>query len=384
MPTVFIPRETLPGETRVAATPDTVKRLVKAGLDVRIEAGAGAEARMPDALFEAAGATVLGSQRDQAAWAEADLVLKIQPPSETEARLFKQGALLVSLILPAQNLAAVAVLRERGVTTLALDLLPRISRAQSMDVLSSQATIGGYKAVLLGASHLAKLCPLLMTAAGTIAPARVVVFGAGVAGLMAIATARRLGCVVEATDVRLAAKEQVESLGARFIDVPGMEDLEDERGYAKEATPEFLARQRAEVAKRVVEADLVITTAQIPGRKAPVLIGADMVSEMQTGAVIVDMAVESGGNCELSEPGQVVQKGGVTIVGLKNLPATVPLHASELFAKNIYSLLKLFLTEEGALVPDWEDEILAGCRLTHAGEIHHKPTAEALAGEVTS
>ncbi len=384
MPTVFIPKETLPGETRVAATPDTVKRLVKAGLSVQVEAAAGAEARMPDASFEQAGASIVASQGEQAAWGGADLVLKVQPPSEAEAGLMKEGALLVSTILPSQNLAAVSTLRERGVTTLALDLLPRISRAQSMDVLSSQATVGGYKAVLLGATHLSKLCPLLMTAAGTVAPAKVVVFGAGVAGLIAIATARRLGCVVEATDVRMAVKEQVESLGARFIDVPGSEDLEDERGYAKEATPEFLERQREEVAKRVAEADLVITTAQVPGRKAPVLISADMVRSMQPGAVIVDMAVESGGNCELSEAGKVVEAEGVTIVGFKNLPATVPFHASELFAKNVHSLVKLFLKEEGALEPDWEDEVLAGCRLTHAGEVHHEPTKEALAGEVTS
>lgn len=375
MPTVLVPQESLPGETRVAATPETVKRLVKAGLEVSVESSAGAKAGYPDAEFEAAGAQVLPRG---GAWSAADLVLKVQPPTPEEARGLKTGAVLVSMIQPSSNLDTVAALRTGGVTTLALDLLPRISRAQSMDVLSSQATIGGYKAVLLGASHMQKLCPLLMTAAGTVPPAKVVVFGAGVAGLMAIATARRLGCVVEATDVRLAAKEQVESLGGRFIDVPGMEDLEDERGYAKEATPEFLERQREEVAKRVAEADLVITTAQIPGRKAPMLVSEEMVRSMPEGSVIVDMAVESGGNCALSEPGEVVVREGTTIVGLRNLPATVPTHASDLFAKNIHSLLKLFIKEEGALEIDWEDEVLAGCRLTHGGEVHHAPTAEAL------
>ncbi|MEM7310900.1 MAG: Re/Si-specific NAD(P)(+) transhydrogenase subunit alpha [Planctomycetota bacterium] len=376
MPTVLIPKETVPGETRVAATPETVKRYAKAGLQIEVEAGAGASAGVLDEQYQAAGASIVEALKG---WGAADLVFKVQPPTPDEAKRLKKGALLVSVILPIANLETVTALREAGVTTLALDLVPRISRAQSMDVLSSQATVAGYKAVLLGASHLSKLCPLLMTAAGTVPPAKVVVFGAGVAGLMAIATARRLGCVVEATDVRLAAKEQVESLGGRFIDVPGMEDLEDEHGYAKEATPEFLARQREEVAKRVAEADLVITTAQIPGRKAPMLVPEETVRTMQPGAVIVDMAVESGGNCALSQLGEVVEANGVKILGLGNLPATVPLHASELFAKNIHSLAKLFLKEEGKVELDWEDEVLAGSRLTHDGEVHHQPTADALA-----
>ncbi len=381
MSTLFSPRESLAGETRVAVSPETAKRYAQAGLKVEVEAGAGLEAGFTDAAYERAGAS-LAPAGAAAAWSGADLVLKVQPPTPAEAARLKQGAVLVSLLLPAQNLEAVAVLRERGVTSLALDLLPRISRAQSMDVLSSQATIAGYKAVLLGATHLPKLCSLLMTAAGTVRPAKVVVFGAGVAGLMAIATARRLGCTVEATDVRLAAREQVLSLGARFIDVPGMQDMQDERGYAKEATPEFLARQREEVAKRVREADLVITTALIPGRKAPLLVSEEMVRSMLPGSVIVDMAVESGGNCALSRPGEVVRAGGVTIVGLRNLAATVPAHASELFAKNVHSLLKLALKPAGAVELDWSDEILAGCRLTHAGEVFHAPTAEALAKAV--
>jgi NAD(P) transhydrogenase subunit alpha len=382
MPILFVPRESLSGETRVAVSPETAKRYVAAGLAVSVEAGAGVEAGFVDAAYERAGAASVPAVQAAAAWGQADLVLKVQPPTPAEAARLKSGAVLAALILPAQNLPAVAVLRERGVTTLALDLLPRISRAQSMDVLSSQATIAGYKAVLLGATHMPKICPLLMTAAGTVTPAKVVVFGAGVAGLMAIATARRLGCTVEATDVRLAAREQVLSLGARFIDVPGMEDLEDARGYAKEATPEFLARQREEVSKRVRDADLVITTAQIPGRKAPMLVSEEMVRSMRPGSVIVDMAVESGGNCALSRAGEVLRTGGVTIVGIRNIPATVATHASELFAKNVHALLKLALKGEGALAFDWQDEILAGCRLTHAGEVFHAATAEALSKPV--
>jgi NAD(P) transhydrogenase subunit alpha len=279
---------------------------------------------------------------------------------------------------PAANLQLVGMLRERGVSTLAMELVPRITRAQAMDALSSQATVAGYKAVLLGASHLAKMCPLLMTAAGTVPPAKAVVFGAGVAGLQAIATAKRLGCTVEATDVRMAAREQVLSLGAKFIDVPGMGDMEGSGGYAKEQTAEFLEKQRQEVAKRVADADLVITTAQIPGRPAPKLVSRAMVESMKPGAVVVDLAVESGGNCELSKLGEVVLHNGVKIVGVPNLPATVPFHASELYAKNILNLVKLFVQKDGSLNKDFKDEVLAGCLLTHAGEVTHKPTADAL------
>ena len=378
MTLLFVPTESREGETRVAASPETVARFVKAGLDVRVEPGAGARAGLTDAAFEEAGAT-LGE-----GWAEADLVVKVQPPTVDEVARLGASAVLVSLVSPAFHLEEVEALRARGITTLAMDLVPRITRAQSMDALSSQATVGGYKAVLLGASHLPVLGPLLMTAAGTVPPAKVVVFGAGVAGLMAIATARRLGCVVEATDVRMAAKEQVESLGGRFITVPGMEDMETAGGYAKEQSQEFLQRQREEVAKRVAEADLVITTAQIPGRKAPVLVDRTMLASMQPGSVVVDMAVETGGNCEASQLGQVVVEEGVTVVGLANLPASVPRHASELYAKNVLNLLKPFVGEEGALALDFEDEVLAGCRLTADGEVHHEPTREALAGGTQS
>lgn len=373
MTILFVPRETQPGETRVAATPETVRRFVRAGVEVLVERGAGAAAAFPDSAYADAGASLT----DPEAWATADLIAKVQPPTLEEAARLSAGAIIVCMVIPAAQLELVRALRESGVTCLALDLVPRITRAQSMDVLSSQATIAGYKAVLLAAAHLSKLCPLLMTAAGTIKPAKVVVFGAGVAGLQAIATARRLGCVVEATDVRLAAKEQVESLGAKFIEVEGAEDLEDEGGYAKEASAEFLERQRAEVARRVAEAHIVITTALIPGRTAPILVTEEMVRSMPEGSVIVDLAVESGGNCVLSEAGEYVRAHGVTIIGERNLPATVPADASDLFSKNVLSLLKPFIVE-GALILDMEDEVIAGCCLTHAGELCHAPTAELL------
>jgi proton-translocating NAD(P)+ transhydrogenase subunit alpha len=371
MTTVFVPKETRAGEVRLALSPETAKRLVQAKLELVVEPGAGAAAGFPDAALVAAGARV------GLAW-DSDLVLKVQAPSEAEAARLRAGAILISFLQPARELALVASLQKRQVTTLVMELVPRISRAQAMDALSSQATVAGYKAVLLGATHLKKMCPLLMTAAGTVPPAKVVVFGAGVAGLMAIATARRLGCKVEATDVRMAAKEQVESLGASFISVAGAADMEGAGGYAKEQSAEFLQRQREEVAKRVAEADLVLTTAQIPGKPAPRLVDRAMVRSMKPGSVIVDLAVESGGNCELSELGQVVEREGVTIVGLANLPATVPQHASELYAKNVLALVKLLLDKDGKLTPDWKDEILAGCRLTHAGEVTHAQTAQAL------
>ncbi|MEX1025701.1 MAG: Re/Si-specific NAD(P)(+) transhydrogenase subunit alpha [Planctomycetota bacterium] len=374
MPTCFVPRERRPGETRVAASPDTVKRFKKAGCEVRIEPGAGERAGFEDRAFEAVGATIGGSAEG------ADLVLKVSPPTLEEIEGYSAGQTVVSLIAPAFHRDEVRALAAKGVTALAMDLIPRISRAQSMDALSSQATIAGYKAVLLAASNSNKLCPLMMTAAGTVPPAKAVIFGAGVAGLTAIATARRLGCVVEATDVRMAVKEQVESLGASFIEVPGAEDMEDAGGYAKEQSSEFLARQREEVAKRVAEADIVITTAQIPGRTAPVLVDDAMLDSMKRGAVVVDLAVETGGNCSGSVLGEITERKGVTIIGIPNLPATVPLHASELYAKNIWNLLAPAF-REGAFAIDFEDEVFRGCRLTADGEIQHAPTAALLQQE---
>ncbi len=379
MTIAFIPNETASGETRIAASVDVVKRLCSAGFTVQVESGAGASAHLSDADLAAVGAEVVGD--GAAAWSGADLVLKVAPPSVEEAGRLGAGSVLVSHVYATSCPEVVDALLERKVTTLAMELVPRISRAQSMDSLSSQATLAGYKAVLLGATNLGKLCPLMMTAAGTTAPAKVVVFGAGVAGLQAIATAKRLGCVVEATDIRLAVKEQVESLGAKFIDVPGAEDMEDEGGYAKEADEDFLRRQREEVAKRVAEADIVITTALIPGRPAPKLVSGDMVRSMRAGSVIVDIAVETGGNCELSKCGEIIEAEGVTIVGTPNLPATLPVHASELYAKNIYNLLKPFISEEGALELDAEDEVIAGCTLTRDGELIHERTRALLEKE---
>ncbi len=375
MANLFIPKETRAGETRVAAAPDSVKQLVKSGFTVRVERGAGLAAAFVDSAYEAAGATLAGVE----GWSEADLVAKVAPPSAPEIARLKSGTVLIAFMSPNTNLDLVGLLCERGVSTLAMELVPRITRAQAMDALSSQATIAGYKAVLIGASQLSKMCPLLMTAAGTIPSAKCVVFGAGVAGLQAIATAKRLGCSVEATDVRLAAREQVLSLGAKFIDVPGMGDMEGAGGYAKEQTPEFLEKQRVEVSKRVADADLVITTAQIPGRAAPRLMTRAMVESMKAGAVIVDLAVESGGNCELSKLGEIVVHNGVKIVGIPNLPATVPTHASEMYARNVLNLIKLMVTKDGKFQREFTDEIFVGCLLTHAGAVRHAPTAAAMA-----
>jgi len=375
MTLVFIPKETRPGERRVACSADSVRRLVKLGLDVAVERGAGESSAQSDADLETAGARLVGPQ----ICAEADLVLRVQPPTPDDVGRMKHGAMLAGFLAPHLELATVQRLAECHISAVGMELIPRITRAQSMDALSSQATVAGYKAVVLAAAYSPRLFPLLMTAAGTVRPARVVVFGAGVAGLQAIATAKRLGCIVEATDVRRAAKEQVESLGAKFIDVEGAADLEGSDGYAKQASEEFLQRQREEVARRVAEADIAITTALVPGRRAPLLITEAMVHSMRRGSVIVDLAVESGGNCALSVPGEIVEREGVILIGLANLPSTVPFHASELYARNLVQLVA-HATPKGSNTPrfDPDDEILGPCLVTHGGEVRHKPTAEAL------
>jgi NAD(P) transhydrogenase subunit alpha len=384
MATAFVPKESQPGETRVALVADGVKRLTATGLSIQVEAGAGLSAGVADADFEKVGAKIVGAEASTGAWSSADLVLKVQPPTLAEAAKLKSGAILVSFVYAIANRQLAEQLAKQNVSALAMELVPRITRAQAMDALSSQATVAGYKAVLLAAARSPRMFPLLMTAAGTVPPARVVVFGAGVAGLQAIATAKRLGAVVEATDVRYAAKEQVESLGGRFIEVPGLADLEGAGGYAKEASAEVLAKQREAVGKRVSEADVVITTALVPGRPAPKLVSADQVRSMKRGAVIVDLAVEAGGNCELSELGKVVEKHGVTIVGLPNLPATVPVHASELYSKNVLNMVKLFVGKNGALATDFKDEVLAGSLLTHQGRIVHEATSKALGTQMVT
>ena len=378
MPRVFIPRESAGGETRVAATPETVGRLRKAGLTVTIQADAGAGAHFADGAYREAGAEIISEPAAEVA--KADAILRVREPSPDEVDACREGAMMVSFLAPQAELNLVHRFVERKISFFSMNLIPRISRAQVMDALSSQANIAGYKAVLLAASALPKYFPLLMTAAGTIKPARVVVLGAGVAGLQAIATARRLGAQVWATDVRLAAKEQVESLGARFIDVPGMEDLEDERGYARQATPEFLERQRQVVGDQVAESDVVITTAQVPGRKAPTLVPRELVGRMRTGSVIVDLAAEQGGNCTETRVGETVVVDGVTIIGPRNVPATMPINASELYARNITAFFLSFV-KDGELVLDFDDEVIRDSCVCHEGRIMHEPTKSALEGD---
>jgi NAD(P) transhydrogenase subunit alpha len=389
---VFVPRERRPQETRVAATPETVKRMVKLGLEVTVERGAGESSLFSDAAFEAAGARLAGpAPADIAeAWETADVVLKVTPPGAFEglpgheAEGLKPGAVLIGFLAPHRNLDMVRTLAAGNVTSFALELVPRVTRAQSMDALSSQASIGGYKAVLLAAWRLPKYLPLLMTAAGTIKPARVVVMGAGVAGLQAIATAKRLGAVVEVSDVRPAVKEQVESLGGRFIELPtiaGTESGEGQGGYAREMGEDFLRRQREIVQRHLAAADAVITTALVPGRPAPRLVTAEMIRAMRPGSVIVDLAVEQGGNVELSQADREVVENGVLILGPSNLPAAMPHDASLLYARNVFALLQILLDQEGNLAPDLADEVIAGTLLTHGGAVVHKPTAERLAPE---
>ena len=376
---VFVPRERRPGETRVAATPETVRRMVKLGLEVAVERGAGEASLFHDAEFATAGAHLLDDPG--AGWEGADVVLKVTPPDAAEGRL-KPGAVLIGFLAPYRHPDMVRALAAGNVTSLALELVPRVTRAQPMDALSSQASIAGYKAVLLAAWRLPKYFPLLMTAAGTIKPARVVIMGAGVAGLQAIATAKRLGAVVEVSDIRAAVKEQVESLGGKFIELPQAESGEGQGGYAREMGEDFLRRQREIVQRHLSQADAVITTALVPGRPAPRLVTAEMVRAMRPGSIIVDLAVEQGGNCELSQADREVVENGVTIVGPSNLAATMPHDSSLLFARNVLSLLQLLLDKEGKLAVNTEDEVIAGSLLTHAGQVVHKPTAELLAAEV--
>ena len=361
----LVPREQSPGEKRVAATPETVRRLLGKGVSVQVQQGAGAAAGFRDDDFLAVGAE-LGPE-EGLPWEEADGVLCVQaPPAESLQRL-RPGALLVGLLSPYGATDLAETLNGREASAIALELLPRISRAQSMDVLSSQANIAGYKAVLLAAAALDRYVPMLMTAAGTIQPSRVLVLGAGVAGLQALATAKRLGGVVYVSDVRAAAKEQVESLGGRFIDPPQLEDKPaEEGGYAKAASEAFLAAQRQQLADQLALADMVICTAQVPGRTAPRLISEEMLDGMRPGAVVVDLAVAQGGNCFGSVAGQTVERRGVQLIGADALPSSVPNHASALYARNVAALIEHLLVDEGLRL-DPEDAILAGCLLTHGG-----------------
>ena len=370
---VGVVKETLPGERRVAVVPDTVAKLVAAKLEVAIQAGAGSEAFYADDAYQKAGGTLVPEAR--AVLSQADAVLKVQPPSQDEIGALKSGAILISFLQPSAHADVVKALAAQKVTAFSLELVPRISRAQSMDALSSQAGVAGYKAVLIAASRLGKFFPLLITAAGTVTPSRVLVLGAGVAGLQAIATARRLGAVVEAYDVRPAVKDEVKSLGASFVELP-LQAQEGQGGYAAQQSEEFLRRQRELIGDHVAASDVVITTAAVPGRKAPILVTKDMVARMRPGSVIVDLAADTGGNVELTKAGEAVVSGGVTIDGPRNLASSMPVHASQLFSRNVSTLL-LSLVKDGQPNIDFNDEIVKGSCLTNAGELVH-PQAKAL------
>ena len=371
-----IPAETVAGERRVAVVPDVAKRLVAAGWSVSVQSGAGLEAAFTDADYVAAGVEVAPDAT--ACLAGAAAVVRVQPPSVGDAELIPESALVLSFLQPAAALEALRVLAAKRCSVFSFDLLPRISRAQSMDALSSQATVSGYRAALTAATRLGRFFPMLMTAAGTVPPAKVLVMGAGVAGLQAIATCRRLGAVVRAYDVRAAAKEEAESLGATFVDL-GV-SAEGAGGYARELTPEELAAQQRALSDEVTRADAVVTTAAVPGRPAPILVTREMVEGMATGAVVVDMAADSGGNCEVTERGSDVVVSGTTVVGMSNPPSGMPTHASALYARNVANILAL-LSSDGAVAPNWDDEIVAGTCVLRDGRPEHARTAELLGGE---
>lgn len=372
---IGIPAETRAGEQRVAGTPETVKKMLAGGHHrILLQSGAGAAASMPDSEYQAAGATIVTDAQEL--YCSSEIVLKVHGPDADELAQIKQGTILIGLLNP-HNKEGIEALAQRGVTAFALEALPRITRAQSMDVLSSQANIGGYKAVLVAADHYRKMFPMMMTAAGTVKAARVVVMGVGVAGLQAIATAKRLGAVVEATDVRPETKEQVQSLGAKFIEVP-LTEAEKEiakgaGGYAREMGEDYKKRQAAMTAERIKQADIVVTTALIPGRSAPVLVTEDMVKTMKPGSVIIDMAAEQGGNCPLTEKDQVVVKHGVILVGYTNFPARVPTDASALYARNVLNFFDLLVDKKnGTLNLNREDEIIAGTLMCINGDVIKK------------
>ncbi len=369
---IGIPRETVPGERRVALVPETAGRLIKQGNDVVVERGAGTEAAFVDSAYEQAGARIVDDAYD------AELVAKVQRPTPDEIAKLRQGQILIGFLQPLIDPKYAETLAQKGVTALSMDAIPRITRSQPMDALSSQATVQGYKAVLLAADHLPRFFPMLTTAAGTIAPAKAFVIGAGVAGLQAIATAKRLGAVVEAFDTRPVVKEQVQSLGAKFLEIDLGESGEGTGGYAKELSGEAHRKEVELLAKAVRENDIVVTTAAIPGRKAPVLITKEMVPHMRPGSVIVDIAAETGGNCELTEAGKTVVKHGVTIIGTTNLPSTMPYHASQMYSRNIASLLALFL-KDGRATLDMSDDVIKGTVITKDGAVVHEATKKLLA-----
>jgi NAD(P) transhydrogenase subunit alpha len=373
---IFVPNEASGGETRVALVPAAVKQLAGPDVEIVVESNAGAASSYGDEAYRAAGAAIAAAD----GWGSADVALVVGMPAERNARQLRSGAVLAGLLSPQKNLGLIQAIAPQGVSALALEYLPRITRAQAMDALSSQANLAGYKAVILAAEHSPRIFPMLMTAAGTLRAAKALVIGAGVAGLQAIATARRLGAVVSAYDVRPAVKEQVLSLGAKFVELPlETTAAQGAGGYAKELSPQQQEKQRELMAQVVAESDVVITTAAVPGKPAPKLIADDVLQRMQLGAVIVDLAADGGGNCQSTEPGKIIRKGNVVIIGLTNVPGTVPFHASQVYANNLVNLMKLILTKEGAVNLDPADEIIAGILLCHGGQIVHPRLKELVA-----
>jgi NAD(P) transhydrogenase subunit alpha len=371
---VAVPKETASGERRVALDPSVATKLKKLGVEITLQDGAGDAAYLPNDAF-----ADVGIAKDaKALYSEAEIVLRVQPPTEEEIDAMPEGAVLIGMLSPHRYPERVAKLRDRKITSFAMELVPRISRAQAMDVLSSQAAVAGYKAAIMGSDLACRFFPMLTTAAGTIRPSKVIVIGAGVAGLQAIATARRLGAIVQGYDVRSATKEQVESLGAKFIDLSIK--AEGEGGYARELTAEEKQQQQEELAGHIAQADVLITTAAVPGRPSPKIISTSTVEGMKPGAVIIDLASEGGGNCELTKPGETIEHKGVIIHGPLNVPSQVPLHASEMYAKNLLNFLSPMIGEAGLSI-DWEDEIVSGSVLTHDGAIKHEPSRQLVEGE---
>lgn len=369
---ISIPKEILPGENRVACVPDVAAKLIKAGFEVQIEKDAGLNAGFTNEQYSNAGAKIV--EKLEELYANADVVLKVQRPldhpiaGKNEIDLMKKGTLLISFVYVLHYFEIARKCAEKGIDLISMDMIPRTTLAQKMDVLSSQANLAGYKSVLMAANELGKIFPLMMTAAGTISPAKVVIMGAGVAGLQALGTAKRLGAVVEVSDIRPAVKEEVQSLGGKFIEVETDENMQDAGGYAKEASAEFLQKQKEVIFKHVTEADIVITTALVPGKKAPVLVTEEMVKKMRPGSVVLDMATEFGGNCEISEKGKTIKKYGVTIIGEPNIASLVPYHASDMYSKNILNLIQ-HIGKEGKITLKLEDEIVKGALITHNGEV---------------
>ena len=372
---IAVPKEILPGENRVACVPDVVSKFIKAGFELQVEKDAGLSAGFTNEMYESAGAKVIENLNEL--YSSADMVLKVQRPldhpeaGKHELDLMKEGTILITFLYPLNHSDLAKKCAEKKINVISMDMIPRTTLAQKMDALSSQANIAGYKSVIMCADALGKIFPLMMTAAGTISPAKVVIMGAGVAGLQALGTAKRLGAVVEVSDIRSAVKEEVQSLGGKFIEVQTDEDMQDEGGYAKEASEEFLKKQKELIFKHVTEADIVITTALVPGKKAPVLVTEEMVKNMKPGSVILDMAVEFGGNCEVSVIGKTVKKHNVTIIGEPNLPSLVPTHSSDMYSKNILSLVT-HIGKEGKVELNLEDEIVQGSLITNNGEVIHQ------------